>query len=109
MLAILGTRSEYREWCFILQPRFSFFVPVDKTIYLPVFLVPTQVKLGFCITSYAEFQSDLLTLLKGVILVVKPYIILYVFTMCPRISQYLYSTDNTTCTEFLTAADNIVE
>ena len=57
---------------------FSFLALVNKTIDLPVFLVASVI-FGFCVISCTEFQSCLLTSFKGVILVLKPYIVLYVF------------------------------
>ena len=55
----------FREWHFIPH-LFSFLVLVDKTIYLPVFSVASII-FGFCIISYAEFQSCVLKPFKGVI------------------------------------------
>ena len=57
---------------------FSFLALVNKTIDLPVFLVASVI-FGFCIISYAEFQSCLLIPFKGIILVLKPCIVLDMF------------------------------
>ena len=50
---------------------------IRQTTHHPVFLAAGGI-FGFCISN-EEFQSCLLTPFKDVILVVKPYIILYVF------------------------------
>ena len=52
---------------------------VGKIIDLPEFLEASVIRVWLCIISYAEFQSCLLTPFKGVILVLKPYIVLHVF------------------------------
>ena len=60
----------------ILSSAPSFFIScTGRQNYLPVFLGPSVI-LGFCIISYEEFQSCLLTPFKGVTLVLKPYIVL---------------------------------
>ena len=51
---------------------------VDRTIHLSVFTV-SSIIFGFCIISYAEFKSCLLTPFKGFILVLKPYIVFFAF------------------------------
>ena len=67
------------KWYFILYLHFSLFVLIDESIYHPVFLVASII-FGCYIISYAEFQSCLLTPFKCIVLVLKPYIILYVFS-----------------------------
>ena len=57
---------------------FSFLALVDKTTHLPEFLVASIV-FGFCIISYAEFQSCLLTPFISVLQILKPHIALYTF------------------------------
>ena len=59
---------------------FLFLELVDKAIHLTVFLAVNVIS-GFCIISYAGFQSCLLIPFKGVILMLKPYIVLYTFIL----------------------------
>ena len=71
---IIADVWQFREWCLISHLHFLFLALVDKTIHLLVFLVDSII-FGFCVISFAEFQSCLLTPFQGVVLVLKPYII----------------------------------
>ena len=90
---------QFREWYFILHLCFSFFALVDKAIHLllHVFLVASAI-FGFCIISYTELQSCLLTHTPfiGVTLVLNPYIVLYMFIFdrpyCSRILPLILCT-----------------
>ena len=71
---IVTAVHRFREWYFILHLRVCFLHWWTK----PSIFVASVI-FGFCMISYADFQPCLLTHFKGVILVLKPYIILYVF------------------------------
>ena len=85
---LLGCCAWVQEWYFIPHFRFSFLAVVDKAIHLTVLLIASII-FGFCIISYTELKSHLLTSFKSVVLVLKPYIIVYTFifdrTYCDRI------------------------
>ena len=57
----------------------TFFVYcTGRQIHLSVFIV-SSITFGFCIISYEEFKSCLLTPFKGFMLVLKPYIVFFAF------------------------------
>ena len=89
---IIAAARQFRECYFILHFCFLFLALVGKTIDLPVFLV-ASVTFSFCVISHVEFQSCSLTHVKVVILVLKPYILLYEFIFDrPYYSRILYCT-----------------